>query len=96
LSALAFVGLCDSVRVVEYGDFDGQFALRRAATNSLLSATNIGFEQFTTGDWIRRLQPEDYALEAVGWVRVVAGAQALLSVYWLALWVLTYFGRPFQ
>jgi hypothetical protein len=30
-------------------------------------------KQFTPGDWIRRLQTHDYSVEAVGWVRVVAG-----------------------
>jgi polar amino acid transport system substrate-binding protein len=35
------------------------------------------------------LQTREYSLEAVGWVRVIAGAQALLSVYLLAMWVLT-------
>jgi hypothetical protein len=67
-----------------------------AAYFSLLSAVNIGFEQFTPGDWIRRLPTREYSLEAVGWVRSVAGAQALLSVYLLAMWVLTQFGRPFE
>jgi hypothetical protein len=67
-----------------------------AAYFSLLSAVNIGFEQFTPGDWIRRLSTREYSLEAIGWVRVVAGAQALLSVFLLAIWVLTQFGRPFQ
>jgi len=62
---------------------------------SLLSAVNIGFEQFTPGDWVRRLQAREYSLQAVGWVRSVAGAQALLSVYLLAMWVLTQFGQPF-
>jgi hypothetical protein len=38
----------------------------------------------------------EYSLEAVGWVRVVAGPQALLSVYLLAMWALTQFGRPFE
>lgn len=71
-------------------------ALRTAAYFSLISAVNIGFEDFTPGDWIRRLQTRDYSLEAVGWVRVVAGAQALLSVYLLAMWVLTQFGQPFE
>jgi uncharacterized protein YjbI with pentapeptide repeats len=67
-----------------------------AAYFSLISAVNIGFQQFTPGDWIRRLQHREYVLEAVGWVRSVAGLQALLSVYLLAIWVLTQFGRPFQ
>lgn len=63
---------------------------------SLLAAANIGFQQFTPGDWIRRLQPHEYSLQAEGWIRIVAGMQALLSVYLLAMWVLTQFGRPFQ
>jgi len=67
-------------------------ALPVAAYFSLISTVNIGFEQFTPGDWIRRLQTRVYSLEAVGWVRVVAGVQALLSVYLLAMWVLTQFG----
>ncbi|HKU26876.1 MAG TPA: hypothetical protein VJQ54_15490 [Candidatus Sulfotelmatobacter sp.] len=66
-------------------------ALRTAAYFSLISAVYIGFEDFTPGDWIRRLQTRDYSLEAV---RVVAGAQALLSAYLLAMWVLTQFGQP--
>jgi uncharacterized protein YjbI with pentapeptide repeats len=71
-------------------------AFRSAAYFSLISAVNIGFEQFTPGDWVRRLQAQNYSLEASGWVRVVAGTQALLSVFLLAMFVLTYFGRPFE
>jgi hypothetical protein len=71
-------------------------AVPPAAYFSLLSAVNIGFQQFTPGDWIQRLQPHEYALRAEGWTRIVAGAQALLSVFLLAMWVLTQFGRPFQ
>jgi len=71
-------------------------ALRPAMYFSLLSAINIGFEMFTPGDWVRRLQDCDYTLEAIGWVRRVSGVQALLSVALLALWVLTQFQRPFD
>jgi hypothetical protein len=71
-------------------------ALGTAAYFSLISAVNIGFEQFTPGDWIRLLQTREYSLQAVGWVRVVAGAQALISVYLLAMWALTQFGQPFE
>jgi len=74
----------------------GWRAFRSAAYFSLISAVNIGFEDFTPGDWIRRLQTREYSLEAVGWVRVIAGAQALLSLYLLAMWVLTQFGQPFE
>jgi hypothetical protein len=71
-------------------------AVPAAAYFSLLSAVNIGFQQFTPGDWIQRLQSHEYTLRAEGWTRIVAGVQALLSVFLLAMWVLTQFGRPFQ
>jgi hypothetical protein len=82
-----------TVRRVHYANWE---AVRAAAYFSLLSAVNIGFEQFTPGDWIQRLQPHEYVLRGEGWVRMVAGAQALLSVFLLAMWALTQFGRPFQ
>jgi uncharacterized protein YjbI with pentapeptide repeats len=61
---------------------------------SLLSAAQIGFREFNVGRWLTRLQTREYTLQPLGWVRVVSGAQSLLSVYLVALWVLSYFGRP--
>ena len=63
---------------------------------SLLSAFHIGWRDFNVGDWIARIQARDYTLSPTGWVRTVSGIQSLISVYLLALWVLVYFGRPFQ
>jgi Pentapeptide repeats (8 copies) len=63
---------------------------------SLLSAFSLGWREFNVGTWIARVQPSEYTLRATGWVRTVSGVQALLSVYLLALWVLAYFGRPFE
>jgi hypothetical protein len=63
---------------------------------SLLSAFQIGFREFSVGTWLTRTQPRNFALEATGWVRSLSGLQSLLSVYLLAMWLLTYFGRPFQ
>lgn len=63
---------------------------------SLLSAFSLGWRELNVGTWIARVQPREYVLRATGWVRTVAGIQSLLSVYLLALWVLTYFGRPFE
>jgi hypothetical protein len=63
---------------------------------SLVSAFQIGWRELNVGNWITRLQPREYTLRATGWVRVVSGAQSLLSVYLLALWALSYFGRPFE
>ena len=63
---------------------------------SLLSAFQIGWRELNVGNWISRVQPREYTLRATGWVRTVSGLQSLLSVYLLALWVLTYFGDPFD
>jgi uncharacterized protein YjbI with pentapeptide repeats len=74
----------------------GVASLGWSAYFSLLSAFHIGFREFSVGSWIARMQPRSFTLEATGWVRTLSGAQSLLSVYLLAMWVLTYFGRPFQ
>lgn len=74
----------------------GLRALAWAAYFSLLSAFQIGFREFSFGTWLSRAQPRNFALEATGWIRTVSGLQSLLSVYLLAMWILTYFGRPFQ
>lgn len=63
---------------------------------SLLSSFQIGWKELNVGNWLSRVQPREYTLRATGWVRVVAGIQSLVSVYLLALWALTYFGRPFE
>jgi hypothetical protein len=63
---------------------------------SLLSAFSIGWRELNVGTWIARVQSREYVLRPTGRVRTVAGIQSLLSVYLLALWVLTYFGRPFE
>ncbi|HXZ89069.1 MAG TPA: hypothetical protein VEF07_10880, partial [Candidatus Binataceae bacterium] len=63
---------------------------------SLLSAMRIGWHQLNVGTWITRIQPRQYSLQATGWVRVVSGVQSLISVYLVALSVLTYFGTPFE
>jgi hypothetical protein len=69
--------------------------LRAAMFFSLMSAFNIGFREINFGRWLRLLTKREYDLKAVGWARTVSGFQSLLSVYLIALWVLTYFGRPF-
>ncbi len=63
---------------------------------SLISAFHLGWRDLNVGTWLARIQPREYALRGQGWVRVVSGVQSLISVYLLAMWVLTYFGRPFE
>ncbi len=62
---------------------------------SIVSAFHLGWRDLNVGTWIARIQPREYALRPKGWVRVVSGIQSLISVYLVAMWVLTYFGRPF-
>jgi hypothetical protein len=75
------------------GDFK---ALRVALYFSLLSAFTIGWRKRDIGLWIARMQFTEYQLKGRGWVRSLSGVQALLSVCMLVLWVLTYFGHPFD
>ena len=63
---------------------------------SALSAFHIGWRDLNVGTWLTRLQFTEFALRGRGWVRFVSGLQSLTSVYLLAMWVLMYFGRPFQ
>lgn len=69
---------------------------RKALYFSFLSAFSIGWRELNVSNWIIRMQKREYTLKAAGWVRFVSGFQSLLSVYLLALWVLIYFGRPFD
>lgn len=70
--------------------------LRTAMFFSLMSAFNIGFRDINFGRWLRLLTKREYDIKAVGWARPVSGLQSLISVYFIGLWVLTYFGRPFE
>jgi len=63
---------------------------------SLLSALRIGWSGLNFGTWLTRIQRRDYTLQATGWVRTVSGIQSLISVYLVALAILTYFGTPFE
>jgi len=74
----------------------GSAALGYAFYFSLLSAFHIGWRDLNIGSWITRIQSRQYTLRAMGWVRMVSGLQSIISVYLIALWALTYFGRPFE
>jgi hypothetical protein len=63
---------------------------------SILSAFSLGWRELNVGTWISRMQPREYTLRTTGWVRFFTCLQSIVSVYLLALWALTYFGRPFE
>lgn len=67
-------------------------ALRIALLFSIRSAFRIGWKDFNVGDWITRMQQNGYRLEGQGWVRSIAGFQSLISVYLVALLILSYIG----
>jgi uncharacterized protein YjbI with pentapeptide repeats len=70
--------------------------LRISLYFSLLSAFGIGFREINVRSWITRLQRQEYILRPTGWVRILSGFQSLINVYLVALWVVTYFGHPFE
>jgi hypothetical protein len=63
---------------------------------SVVSAFSIGYKEFTVGQWIGMLTTREYTLKAKGWVRTIAGVQAIVSVYLFALWLVAFFGDPFD
>ncbi len=74
----------------------GMKAWRLALYFSMGSAFNIGWRELNVGNWISRLQRYEFTYKATGRTRTVSGVQSLLSVYLVAMWALTYFGRPFE
>ncbi len=62
---------------------------------SLLAAFRIGWRELNVGTWLSRTMPFEYTLITRGWVKIIMGMQSVISVYLLALSILTYFGRPF-
>lgn len=66
--------------------------IRMAFIFSIRSAFRIGWKDFNVGEWLSRMHGEGYRLEAIGWVRSIAGMQSLLSVYLLALAIISYIG----
>ncbi|MBU0984212.1 MAG: pentapeptide repeat-containing protein [candidate division Zixibacteria bacterium] len=63
---------------------------------SSISAFNIGFRDINFGRWLKLLTRRKFDLEPFGWTRVVSGVQALISVYLLALWILSLYATPFK
>lgn len=72
------------------------YAVLWAIYFSMISAFNIGWRDINVGNWLVRMQSKNFLLKGEGWVRSVSGVQSLISVYLLATWILSYFGRPFQ
>ncbi len=70
--------------------------LASAVRFSVSSAFQLGWRDLNVGSWIDRLHKEDGTLRGTGWVRSVSGAQSLVCIYLLAMWVITLFGGLFE
>jgi hypothetical protein len=88
-------GMANDVKIERLNPKDWRI-VTHALYFSLLSTFNLGWRELNVGNWISRLQLHPYTLQATGWVRTTSGIQSLISVYLLAMWALTYFGRPFE
>jgi hypothetical protein len=69
-------------------------ALRWGFYFSMISAFRLG-QKFDLGSYAMILLRRDFALNANGWIRTVAGIQSLLVLYLAALWVFAVFGVVF-
>ena len=76
--------------------FDIVAAARTAAFFSLMSSLNLGVRGMAFKSWILTLQPREFDIKACGWPRAVSGIQAVTSFLLLALFLASFFGRPFD
>lgn len=86
----------DGRELIEPARDRGLRRVLRALQFSLYSAFQLGWRDLNVGTWLAKLQSKEYALRGSGWIRTVSGIQSLLSVYLLAMWALTEFGRLFS
>jgi len=84
-----------SSRLTDNIQFEITF-IRVALHLSILSAFRLGWRDFNIGVWLSHLQFHAYSLKVRnGWLRSLCGLQSLISMYMVALWAMTQFGRPF-
>ena len=63
---------------------------------SLMATFNIGFRDLNVGRWIRLVLPIKLDIQTQGFPRVIFGIHSIVSVYLIALSILTYFANPFE
>jgi hypothetical protein len=63
---------------------------------SLLNGLRLGFHDFDFGKWLSLLSSCPRDMKSIGWVRKIGGVQSLVTLFLVALWVLTFFGNPFS
>lgn len=86
----------DGKQVFEALRPDGWERVKYALLFSVFSAFQLGWRDLNVGTWLSRLQGNEYAMRGKGWVRTLSGIQSLISLYLVAMWALTQFGRLFD
>jgi hypothetical protein len=69
--------------------------LSAASFFSLTSITTLSFREWDLTRFLSLVLTRNYKLIGRGWVKRLAGAEALISLYLLAILVLSFFGLPF-
>jgi len=62
----------------------------------VIGTTSVGVGDVNLGEWLARLRSSELDIGPLGWLRVVAGIQSLLSTLILAIWAICMFGHPFE
>jgi len=56
----------------------------------------LGFRELNPSYWLTMFLPPEFELKSRGWPRILSGVQSLISIYLIALSLLSYFGKPFD
>ncbi|GHB64544.1 hypothetical protein GCM10008107_12120 [Psychrosphaera saromensis] len=60
---------------------------------SILSSFHFGWRDLNVGNWLARIQPTAFTYRPNGLFSVISGIQSLLSIYFLAIFVLSSYGN---
>lgn len=80
----------------DYQPLRGIPGMARALQFSFYTTIQLGWRDFNLRAWVSLLQFEPYEFHVLGWLRWAAGVQALISLWLFAMFLLTYFGHPFD
>ena len=63
---------------------------------SLMSCVDSGWRALGRESLHRRVLPRQHSIIAGRWIRILTSVQAMISLYLIGLWLVIYFGRPFD
>ncbi|NMC45025.1 MAG: hypothetical protein GYA46_13985 [candidate division Zixibacteria bacterium] len=85
------------LKLPSIGRVKGEYRLlKEVGKFAILNVFNVGFRDFSFGNWVRLLFLHKTEYEPYGRIRFVAGIQAITSVLLMALGIIFYYGRFFE